>query len=308
MQPTAVALDEEMSRWAEAQHGLVAQWQLHSIGASPGALHHRVAGRRWESPAYGVYRLIGSPKSWPQTLLAAVFTGPGAVASHHAAAALWEIPGFARGATDVLRRRHSDHRSPLGPVHETRVLQPAHVTVVDGIPVTGPGRTLFDLAGTVSPPRVERALDNCLAHNLVDLQTLHGILQDLRARGRPGIGVMRRLLDERGPGFVAPESELERRLLAALSGAGLPAPRRQVWAGGTRAAGRVDFAYPEAALVIEADSRRHHMSRLDFEADRSRDNWLMAAGWRVLRITWQQVTESPGEVVRLVTEARRAAA
>ena len=140
------------------------------------------------------------------------------------------------------------------------------------------------------------------------LQTLNGIPQDLRARGRPGIGVVRRLLDERGPGFVATESELERRLLAALSGAGLPAPRRQVWTGGTCAAGRVDFAYPEAALVIEADSRRHHMIRLDSEADGSRDNWLMAAGWRFLRITWQQVTGSPGEVVRLVTEARRAAA
>ncbi len=119
---------------------------------------------------------------------------------------------------------------------------------------------------------------------------------------------MRRLLDERGSAFVAPESELERRVLAVLAGAGLPAPRRQLWAGGSHVVGRVDFAYQEAGLVIEADSRRHHMSKLDFENDRRRDNLLMAAGWRVLRATWQQVTDRPDEVVRLVREALQPAA
>ncbi len=48
------------------------------------------------------------------------------------------------------------------------------------------------------------------------------------------------------------------------------------------------------------------MSKLDFESDRRRDNWLMAAGWRVLRITWEQVTAHPDEVVALVREALRA--
>jgi very-short-patch-repair endonuclease len=310
MRTAAVTLDDEMARWAEVQHGLVAQWQLRSIGASPGALHHRVAGnRRWDSPAHGVYRLIGSGKTWRQSLLAAVFTaGPGAVASHRAAAALWEIPGFLPGPTEVLRLRHTDHRSTAGPVHETRVLPPSHITVVDAIPVTGPARTLFDLAGSVSALRVERALDSCLARGLVDLATLHALLGDLRGRGRRGVGIMRRLLDDRGPAFVAPESELERKLLAVLTAAGLPVPRRQVWAGGERMAGRVDFAYPDRSLVVEADGRRHHMSRLDFESDRRRDNWLMASGWRVLRFTWEQVHSEPDEVVRLVREALRAAA
>jgi REase_MTES_1575 len=309
MRVTPVTLDEEMTRWAEKQHGLVAQWQLRSIGTSAGALHHRVVSNRWESQAYGVYRLVGTPRSWRQSLLAAVFAaGPGAVASHRAAAAIWEMPGFPGGPTDVLRPRHTDHRSALGPVHETRVLPPSHLTVVDAIPVTGPGRTLFDLAATVRPARVERAVDSCLARGLVDLPLLHDLLEDLRGRGRRGITLMRRLLDERGPGFVAPEGELEWRLLAVLTRAGLPAPRRQVWAGGTRVAGRVDFAYVEQALIIEADSRRHHMSKVDFENDRQRDNMLMAGGWRVLRISWQQVTNRPDEVVRLVREALRAAA
>ena len=309
MQAAGLVLDEEMTRWAEAQHGLVAQWQVRSI-ASPGALHHRVAGsRRWESPANGVYRLVGTAKTWRQSILAATFAaGPGAVASHRAAAALWETPGFLTGSTDVLRPRHTDHRSALGPVHETRVLPPSHLTVVDVIPVTGPGRTLFDLAVMVSPTRVERALDSSLARGLVNLPALHSLFAELRGRGRSGVGTMRRLLEERGPGFVAPESELERRLLAVLTGAGLPAPRRQLWAGGTSVAGRADFAYPESGLVIEADGRRHHMSRLDFENDRRRDNWLMAARWRVLRVSWEQITDRPDEAVRLVREALRRAA
>jgi very-short-patch-repair endonuclease len=72
--------------------------------------------------------------------------------------------------------------------------------------------------------------------------------------------------------------------------------------------GRVDFAFGEARLIIEADRRRHHMSKLDFENDRRRDNTLMADGWRVLRITWEQLSDHPHEVVRLVRQALRQAA
>ena len=70
----------------------------------------------------------------------------------------------------------------------------------------------------------------------------------------------------------------------------------------------MDFAYGEAGLIIEADSRSHHMSKPDFENDRERDNRLMAEGWRVVRITWRQVTDDPGDVLRLVRQALRTAA
>jgi hypothetical protein len=64
--------------------------------------------------------------------------------------------------------------------------------------------------------------------------------------------------------------------------------------------GRVDFAYPELGLLIEVDGRRYHTAKLDLEADRIRDNRLMAARWRVLRISWKQLVSRPDEVVGLL--------
>ena len=71
--------------------------------------------------------------------------------------------------------------------------------------------------------------------------------------------------------------------------------------------GRVDFAYKDARLVLEADSRRHHSSWLDAQADRRRDAALLAAGWYVLRVTWDQLVRRPDEFVAAVRSALRRA-
>ncbi len=106
-------------------------------------------------------------------------------------------------------------------------------------------------------------------------------------------------------GFVAPASELERRLLRALADHGLPAPEREIDVGDRDGwVGRVELRYPDCGLLIEADSRLHHSSLLDHEADRARDNRLMAAGYRVLRFTWTDVVERPAWVADTVRRAR----
>jgi hypothetical protein len=104
---------------------------------------------------------------------------------------------------------------------------------------------------------------------------------------------------------VASATELEALLLDVLQAAGLPAPDPQVDLGDSEGwIGRVDFYYRNARVVIEADSRRWH----DPDDDRVRDNRLAAAGWRVIRITWEQLVNRPWEVVALVRDAIRAAA
>jgi len=55
------------------------------------------------------------------------------------------------------------------------------------------------------------------------------------------------------------------------------------WAGSTSLRRR------RRRLVIELDSRRHHSSKLDVEADAARDSRLRDAGWRVVRFCWADV-------------------
>jgi very-short-patch-repair endonuclease len=56
---------------------------------------------------------------------------------------------------------------------------------------------------------------------------------------------------------------------------------------------RVDFIYPEADLVIEVDSRRHHLGPQDWERDLRRRNRLTAAGKRVMHVTYARIKNDP---------------
>jgi very-short-patch-repair endonuclease len=58
----------------------------------------------------------------------------------------------------------------------------------------------------------------------------------------------------------------------------------------------VDCLWREARLVVELDGRATHDTRAAFERDRLRDRMLQVAGWRVIRITWRQLQDSPAEV------------
>jgi uncharacterized protein DUF559 len=301
------ALDEQAHRLAEDQHGVFAHWQLRSRDRH--AVAHRLDSGTWEHLFEGVYRVPGSPRTWRQRLMAAVLAGgPHAVASHRSAAALLGIPGFPEGIVEMTAPRRRRHRRPL--VHQSRQLPAEHLTVIDGIPVTRVARTLVDLAGTIHPRQTERAVDNCLSMRIVTVASLVGVTLDLAKRGRTGIGLMRELLDARGDAYIAPASELEARFFELVGAYGLPEPIRQFNAGDDeRWLGRIDVTYPRIRLLIELDSRRHHSSKLDREADAERDRQLLAAGWNeVLRLTWDDVTARPGWVVaqlrkRLATAA-----
>ncbi len=59
----------------------------------------------------------------------------------------------------------------------------------------------------------------------------------------------------------------------------------------------VDFAWPTARLVVECDGFEHHGDRPAFERDRRRDAILVAAGWRVIRVTWLQFVEDRSGVI-----------
>jgi len=236
-------------------------------------------------------------------MAAVLDAGNGAAASHCSAAALWRLPGFRFDELDVARPHDSDcHRPSLARLHRTRLLPPHHVTSVDGIPVTTPARTLFDLAAMLNPHRTERALDNALAMSPGLLRALHRMLPELAERGRTGITLMRQLLDDRPAGYIAPASGLEARLIHILDEAGIPT-ERQVDVGGDNWVGRVDLRVVGTPVLIEADSARFHTSKLDRERDARRDAALRAAGYIPLRVTEEDVWWAPASVVERVRHA-----
>ena len=74
-------------------------------------------------------------------------------------------------------------------------LEPQDISFRNGIPVTGPARTLVDLGTELSPIRLERAVNEADKHDLIDPETLRVRLDEYA--GQPGPPMLRRLLDKR---------------------------------------------------------------------------------------------------------------
>ena len=268
--------------------------QAIACGIARTTVDARVASGTWETLYPGVHRLAGTPASWRQALLAAVFAwGDGAVVSHRAAGALREIVGCKPCIELTVPRRRERAHDHL--VHRPRALQPVDVTTVDAIPVTTPARTLIDLATCLDDDVLEEALDDALRRRLVTVSRLRWRMGEIGART-----TLQRMVDARAG--AVPESVLETRVVRALRKGGLPKPVAQHHVGHYR----VDFAYPAARIAIEADGFAWHSSHRQLERDSVRRNALTAMGWTVLHVTSEQLQDDAFvEVARALLTGRR---
>lgn len=272
---------------AVRQFGLVHRSQLSELGLGPAEVYRLATSGEWEWATPLVLRSMMAYASTDQRLkLALLDAGAEAHLSHATAAAIWGTVGFDLEPPQVIVLRYDTPREDhYATVHRTRVLKPSHVTTKFGWPVTTPTRTLFDLAAVIHPKRLERALDSMWAQRLVSHTSLHLMLDDLRGRGRAGIGIMRELIGARGEGYRAPESQLERRFEDLVTSAGLPAPDRQVDLCDEEGfIARVDYLFTRFDLVVFIDSDRYHTAKLDREHDDRQTARLQRLGYRVLRI------------------------
>jgi very-short-patch-repair endonuclease len=65
----------------------------------------------------------------------------------------------------------------------------------------------------------------------------------------------------------------------------------------------VDFLWRVEKLVVEVDGHGFHGHRAAFERDRRRDQRLVAAGYRVIRVTWRQLVGEPLAVITRIAQA-----
>jgi very-short-patch-repair endonuclease len=115
-------------------------------------------------------------------------------------------------------------------------------------------------------------------------------MAELLARhpGRPGSPALRALLD-RDSDPALTRSEAEARLLTLVRKGRLREPETNVLVCGYE----VDFLWRRERLVVEVDGFAFHSSQRAFERDRRRDGRLLTAGYRIMRVTWRQLTEEP---------------
>jgi very-short-patch-repair endonuclease len=285
-----------------ACHGVITRAQLQERGLTGADVAWLVRSGRLHRLYPGVYRVSGSPPTWKTGLLAASRAGgSSAAASHRSAAALWDLPGGREDLAEITcpRWRRARHAGLV--IHETNLLGATDRTRTDGIPVTTPARTLADLGATCSSLMVEMAVDNALRRGLVTYPLLFRLLDRIGKQGRNGVGVLRAILRERDLKHRPTESQKETELLRVIRRSGLPVPQPQFEISGTSGfIARVDFAYPSVRLVVEYDSKAHHVGGVEMEHDNARRNRLVAVGWTVLVATQRDLRDGGAELCRAI--------
>lgn len=297
----------ELIERVEATHGIVTHDDLVAAGLSRGQIvrlreQHRLVGLH-----HGVYRIAGAPPTYEARVAAAlrvVDEDGQSWASHHSGSRMWGLGIHGRDQRiEILRPKLLSAARGGVLVHRSTTIPPHHVTVLRGLPVTTPSRTLFDLARGTGPTALRRGITKGLQVREIpcSLSSLYRVLYDLGGRGRPGTRRFRDVLD----GFDLDEpptesvlDEIGRALLRRV-----PGVRWQVEMSDEQGyIRRVDGLIDDIPLVIEFDSIFHddpQQRALDTENDRR----LLVLGYPTRRYRWLDLTRrgdlTLDEVLRL---------
>ena len=278
---------------------MVSRRQLLDLGMGRRAIAGRLERRQLHEVFRGVYvvgvRRISRRGRWMAAVLAC---GDGAVLSHRSAGRLWRLLPPASERVDVTcPGAEVERRGIVG--HRSR-LRDDEWLVHDGIPVTSPFRTIFDLAAVVETRELERAFHEAEAREMTDPVSLPMLLE--RYPGRRGSKNLWALLEARGPIGIT-RSEFEEAFVALVDRFGLRRPRMNASLAIRGRFFEIDALWQRERVAVELDSREIHGTYKKFESDRLRDRILIAEGWRTMRVTWRQLQDEPCEIAEDLKKA-----
>lgn len=294
-------VDERVQRLADEQHGAFAWWQAQECGADKHLAARRVRSDLWQKPAPSVYVLRASAPTWRRCFKVAELSVPGSALSGRSALQVHDLPGSSRSLPHLIVPAGGPARSTIAVLHRGDL---AVTMRAEGFRVATAEQAIFDIAVGATLAELERIIDRALLDRRASVARFEERLAAYEGAHLSGIAKLRRLVAERGEGFVVPESELERYLTRALKLAGVPDLVFQAnppWRPGDRR--RFDALSRAWRIIFEADGRRWHSRMQDMERDRRRDQEAAAHGYLVMRFTWAQLTAGRHETVALIRAA-----
>ena len=297
--------DAALARIAANQYGLFTSRQAREVGIEDHGIGRRLRSGLIVREHPTVYRYSATPSSFKQQLKAVTLWKPGQIwASHRGAAGFWQLDEVPEGTIEASTSCNLRTTRPDVIVHRMTGVPRRDIAEVAGIPMSTVHRTLIDLGAVVEADVVELALECALRRRMTNLDRLMRRLEEASGRGHRGSGVLRLVLEGRDPLTPPTESALETKFLQLLRRKRLPLPVRQrVVRDEAGFVARVDFIYPDEDLVIEVDSRRHHLNPKDWERDLQRRNRLTASGKRVLHVTYARMKNDPSGLAREIANA-----
>ena len=283
------------------QHGTFTWHQALSLGISATTISRKVASGHWRRLFPCVYAVALVRDNNLQRLAASLlWAGPAAVLSHRSAASLLGVESISHHLPELTVAK--GRLNPGALILHVKTLSPADIRMKHGLRLTTPQRTLLDLSSVMPPESLEKVLDEMFVSGMISLERLRGYVNNPANKGKRGIPLLKKLVDERLPSGAL-ESLLEARLLSLIRRSGLPIPISQFPINlNGKSAARIDFAYPNHMLAIECDGYRYHAGRDAWRHDLERRNKLVLKGWRVIQVTWDDLTLRPEATIAQLSE------
>ena len=151
---------------------------------------------------------------------------------------------------------------------------------------------------------LEVAFESARRMGLTSPRALAQRAEALCGSGKPGSRAIRALLAHQRAGEPALQYRLEVKMARLLRSSRLPPPTRQLALGRYR----IDFAFAPTRVGVECEGFEFHGNRLQWKRDKRRTAWIEAQGWRLLFVTWDDVTKRPHETIDRIHLALRARA
>jgi hypothetical protein len=253
----------------------------------------------------GVYAVGHRSISRLTHLRAAVLAcGDGAVVSHGSAAALHGLWDYWPRFIDVTVPVEAGRKIDGIRCRRCRYPQPEEIEVRNGLALTTLARTLVDLAGIIDLTALRKAVGRAAIRRKLDLQAVD--LAIYNAKGRRGLKALELTLVPYRTKDGKPldvRSDFETLILPELLDRGLPRPGCNVPIHVEEQRFVADFLWEGARMIVETDGRETHETPPAFQDDRRRDQFLAAAGYRVLRVTWEQIHGERAAVLERIERA-----
>jgi very-short-patch-repair endonuclease len=280
---------------------VVSRDQLRGLGFSEATIDHAVTVGHLHRIFRGAFALGHPGVGWRGEMLAAVLaSGEGSVVSHGTAAYLLGLWERKPRLIDVIAPVEAGRKIPGIRRRYTPPPLPRDRRSDEGIPCTSPSRTIVDVAGAVGELSLRRTIEQAAVRRVLDIAEVDAILAGPRRRGSRRLRAVLQDWRRYVPG-VPLRSVMEAKLLPLLSQYDLPAPESNAKLRIGREIFEVDFFWRRERLAVETDGGRFHDNPEAEKRDRYRNRRLPKAGYRIWRLTWDDLERRPAATMRTLS-------
>jgi len=307
--------DEKLHRWYTLHAGVVPMSQLVEFGFTERNVYRMVERNELIILQPGVFQSSQYPTGDLQRRIAACMRNEHVMIARLTAARTWSFRSLPKDRMLHVLVPHG--HSPLlrdVVVHRSRAIDPVDIVEFsNGLRVTSPPRTLYDIAGGIGDVSTTSIMEQLIFQGGGTITTHTNTFVRLARADPVSTAVIARVIASKRKWSGALQSDLEAKVLAEILRQGLPRPTAQHTITVDDGNHRIifDFAWPDRHVGLEVDHPFWHAGVEQTHSDKWRDRKAGVEGWFTSRVTSLDVDgglkTAIADVAKIVARASRVA-